>query len=54
MEEEKCESCKYFFEMKSIDPGFGVCRRYPPQRILKDSYFPILSANQWCGEYKQK
>jgi len=55
MSNQKCETCKFF---KSAGGTTGECRRYPPQCVADEDCawerFPVLVADEWCGEYKEK
>jgi len=33
---ERCELCKYY---KMIDSGYGKCKRFPPQWVVKWKWF---------------
>ena len=52
----KCDECIYYNK--------GECRRYPPvlvpnsydsdgEDIYNSCEFPMVSATNWCGEYKK-
>lgn len=63
---EKCEDCKFFL----FDParGDGLCRRNPPLPVhtkVRDrgapvdhegvaTFFPHMTPDGWCGEFKRK
>jgi len=65
---EECGSCKFFHSEKLAEQllivdGFGYCRRSPPSQHTNMStegplgthgvYFPRVTSNGWCGEYKR-
>lgn len=49
----KCVSCAF----GEIEGEGGVCHRYPPQFVVDEgevgSAFPVVSADDWCGEYRR-
>lgn len=60
---EKCETCK-FFHIGGVQgitnntsrpvqvPPRGRCKRWPPVVLgPSPSVFPVVSADEWCGEY---
>jgi len=55
----QCLTCTYFYEM---DHETGQCRRNPPLPQLMgntidytpDGFWPEISKDNWCGEYKRK
>lgn len=54
--DDTCETCKFHLPARDIYGDFqesGWCRRFPPQ-IRADGFgvWPVVSPNQWCGEYK--
>lgn len=44
----QCSTCRFFLAEQS------QCRRYAPQPTAdaKNAHWPIVSANDWCGEYQ--
>jgi hypothetical protein len=44
----QCSTCRFFQAEQS------QCRRYAPQPTAdkKNAHWPIVSANDWCGEYQ--
>lgn len=56
MSAKVCTNCKYFKKHDPSPPDFpGECRRYPPHQDNHDSKYHYIqvSADTWCGEYKQ-
>jgi hypothetical protein len=52
---EACLSCR-FGQFDGLRADAGFCRRYPPtpfggEEELQVS-FPVVSPEEWCGEYK--
>lgn len=45
MKDRICSSCRWYVNEEC------ECRRYPPPN--SDGAFPIVSANDWCGEYSE-
>lgn len=45
----ECSNCRFF------QPFGYFCRRYPKQYAPKWNtfQFPVVDANDWCGEYKE-
>lgn len=45
-----CSNCQFFKLIKTTaeTKQMGRCRRHPPKA---GNNFPILGANEWCGEY---
>lgn len=53
--EERCENCRYAKLLGHIERL--ICRRYPPSirvegRSHDSYYFPIVNADEWCGEFE--
>lgn len=60
-----CADCKYA-EVVAAELGtleYTICRRNPPavtvfpgnlETLRFESYFPKVSPQDWCGEWKQK
>jgi len=60
--EEKCKDCKYFLPTRDTS---GRCHRYPPtvvegvytedEYVRSDTYnfFPVVEADEFCGEFKE-
>jgi len=50
---ESCAGCLYFYppvdEVPDMQPGSGVCLRYPPD---KDKLYSWTRETYWCGEFK--
>lgn len=46
-----CPNCFYceWFEKE----GQGFCHRYPPKIIEMVIMYPVVNANDWCGEIVQ-
>jgi len=60
MDLEECSTCVFYdksnVEQEGIEyeMSFGICRRFPPQRIDgMISMFPVVDADSWCGEYQE-
>lgn len=54
MHEKKCGTCGYGMYCGPISVA---CHRYPPTITKAEgnevtTYFPIMSPDTWCGEYK--
>jgi hypothetical protein len=52
----RCDECKFYVR---IDRNGGRCRRYPPTiydgtHINSVGYQPLVDADDWCGEWKDK
>lgn len=53
-----CATCLYYV----VESGDGLCKRYPPVvlayedplQIPKHSAFPVVKAEDWCGEWKKR
>ena len=52
-----CDACTYY---RVHEHGFGACHRFPPSfagdRSAKELHhwrFPLVSANNWCGEFRE-
>lgn len=57
MDDDKCESCRYWRHDGRSKYETGDCHRYPPGPIAADEYrsaFPRTNADGFCGEYKAK
>lgn len=53
---EKCNNCYYVRTTKDNYGKIYKCCRFPPT-FHKHGYngmYPIVSYNDWCGEYKPK
>lgn len=53
----KCKKCRYFDQLKvRLDRGY--CHRFPPAPDGKNfntkDNFPVMSENDWCGEFEKK
>lgn len=50
--EERCELCRFFHKRVG---RWSVCRRYPPDPGAKGSKggFPVVAAEDWCGEFQK-
>jgi hypothetical protein len=51
-----CGTCFYG---RDNSPGVVSCYRYPPtitkaEGTTVTSYFPLLTSDAWCGEWKRK
>jgi len=44
----ECRTCSFWAERKMVA---GECRRHPP--IVGVDPFPIVTADSWCGEYRE-
>jgi hypothetical protein len=44
----QCNTCRFF------QASQAQCRRYAPQPTAdaKNAHWPVVSANDWCGEYQ--
>ena len=57
---EMCKNCKFVQEHTGSYTGSMTCHRYPPTihpdnaQMNCSAKFPLVDANQWCGEFKQK
>lgn len=55
-EDDQCGNCRYWKQIESIH---GYCRRYPPMigqespALYVNAQFPIMQANDWCGEWRK-
>lgn len=54
---KSCKTCKFYlmheYENVAEDSDYGMCRRFPPTRVnSRDSSFPIVIDDNWCGEWK--
>lgn len=51
---ERCGNCRFWTQLEN-EPVHGACRRAPPT-VLPDGRdrFPILTEDQWCGEWREK
>ena len=52
----RCKDC-WFFNLTGMSKSEGTCRRYPPVLVHIETtkwQFPILSAGEWCGEWKAR
>ena len=51
----KCKTCKFYDKING-----HFCRRYAPRHIsgvgtgFEDVLFPVVSPEDWCGEYVDK
>ncbi len=46
-----CKMCHYFKRKGTqINPTLGHCRRYPPTGVGNGTGFPVVKAEDWCGE----
>lgn len=54
---KKCEKCR-FIEVLANRKDWGYCHRYPPtpdgKNIFTRDNFPVLSIDDWCGEFQKK
>jgi len=55
-EPARCRGCLYWVQKKNTK---GLCRRFPPTvvhvpRWGDETAWPRLSADDWCGEWKDK
>ena len=41
------EMCEYCIHYKMIDSGYGQCRRFPPQWVVKWKWFKSFSWFPW-------
>jgi len=52
-----CKKCRYWEALK-VRPDRGYCHRYPPTPDGKNFHtqdnFPVMSENDWCGEFEKK
>jgi len=50
---ERCEACRFFHKRQG---RWSVCRRFPPTPGAKGAKdgFPVVSADDWCGEFDDK
>lgn len=56
-----CGQC-FFWEPAGEKRTSGVCHRFPPRTVvfedengdtdIKGSVWPLVSAEQWCGEFR--
>jgi hypothetical protein len=44
---ERCENCKFHYDEDDME-----CRRFPPQKTERYSFFPTVSPDSWCGEFR--
>jgi hypothetical protein len=59
MNNPRCDGCRYF-ALAAFLPNdtkvIGECRRYPPPHRSRErgdvAYFPFISPDDWCGEYR--
>lgn len=51
MIDDRCPDCLYY---QKIGDSQGVCRRYPPGFIGKDTAWVVVRATDWCGEHVQR
>lgn len=55
-----CGDCIYWNGRRENGFGSGECLRFPPHVIFyhnlkcADSFFPIVTYDSWCGEWKEK
>lgn len=49
MEEPRCKTCFYYIGKK--DHTFGECHKYAPRDVRHVDRFPVISEQNWCGEY---
>ena len=57
MEPKTCETCHFCVEHET-GASQGACHRFPPRESIdrrgRNSQFPHVYADQWCGEWKAK
>jgi hypothetical protein len=49
--DNRCKNCMFY---GNEYPGRGKCRRYPPQRTSEGVDFPVVDAEELCGEYRRQ
>ena len=51
LREDKCDNCRFY---DSITNHEGRCKRFPPKPMDASGYIdsPIVSRNDWCGEFR--
>jgi len=51
---EACHTCRFVLMEDRAEAGF--CRRSPPMPVFFDGEieytYPVVSPDDWCGEYK--
>jgi hypothetical protein len=54
MTRDQCGKCKFW--RATFRDLSGICRRFPPVVLRRDesTYFPEVSARDWCGEYVER
>jgi hypothetical protein len=49
----RCSTCAF----AELEGEGGVCHRYPPKFVMDEGEvntgFPMIVAEDWCGEYKR-
>lgn len=58
---ERCGNCRYCIltgkeRYINIDKSIkeGRCHRFPPTKSGKDCEFPLVTEDEWCGEWGGK
>ncbi len=60
MNNERCETCRYWNNEYGDADDCGVCRRYPPvlhpdnRRDERVAEQPYTLRGDWCGEWQRK
>lgn len=56
----RCKTCAYW--SPQVQSVYGQCRRFPPTpyrtteegELIQQDAWPLLTANEWCGEWRGK
>lgn len=49
--DNRCKNCMFY---GNDYHARGKCRRYPPQRTSEGVDFPVVDAEELCGEYRRQ
>lgn len=55
---KSCLNCRFFDKDTQYEQEVTVCKRYAPRRIhgvgtgSEEKRFPIVSSDEWCGEWE--
>ena len=46
-----CVNCIFYEAIAAVQGLSGECRRYPPRPMTRNSVFPVVNDNDYCGEF---